>query len=525
MAGKRDLGFPRSSTNNLKEQLVRTTLRNVRAQGHPYVDLREDGKRLIFFCTLCLAPCYGDSCLFNHLNGNLHTQRLATAKVTLLKPNPWPFSDGVFFFCDDLPDQNNNLPVSSSERMKLLDIHHLDGDTAIVSYGENLGPNTCSHLVEEMGDHADCDEIPHDQNLVGERYSHELVIPSVLQKDEVSNLIVRHMGVGRIGARFSKKDGVSDEIRRVWCEWLGNKELPNENISTVPDHDFSVVTFAYNYDLGRKGLLDDFRKLLPSSPHFEAEYSSGARGKKRKSFSDLVDMSNRSDSSGEESQSSNHSNMKMILSGNDDQQVHSRVLSSKIMRKQMREQEVIAAERSCDLCQQRMLPDKDVAALLNRKTGKFVCSSRNLTGAFHVFHISCLLHWILLCDVEAYSKKSVAPKAKRRSRRKVKGGMDVGKKENCETQETRKQIYSAFCPECQGTGIEIDKDVLEKPTVSLFEIFRYKIKLCDAHKAWMKDPEVLQNCSIGFHFPADSDVIYQENVATLKLLHFYRADI
>ncbi|KZV45575.1 hypothetical protein F511_27185 [Dorcoceras hygrometricum] len=524
MAG-RDLGYPRSSTNNLKEQLVRRTLRNVRAQGHPYVELREDGKRLIFFCTLCLAPCYGDSCLFNHLNGNLHTQRLATAKLTLLKPNPWPFSDGVFFFCNDLLDQNNNLPVSGSERVKLLDFHHVDGDTAIVRYGENLGSNACSHLAEEMGDHADGNEIPFDQNLVGEGYSHELVIPSVLQKDEVSNLVVRHMGVGRIGARFSKKDVVSDEIRKIWCEWLGNKELSCEDIGSVPDHDFSVVTFAYNYNLGRKGLLDEFRKFLPSSPHSEAEYSSGSRGKKRKSFSDSVDMSNQSDSSGEEWQSSNHSNMKMILYGNDDQQVPSRVLSRKIMRKQMREQEVIAAERSCDLCQQRMLPDKDVAALLNRKTGKFVCSSRNLTGAFHVFHISCLLHWVLLCEVEIYSKKSVTPKLKRRSRRKVKGGTGVGKRENCETQETRKQIYSVFCPECQGTGIEIDKEELEKPTISLFEIFTYKIKLCDAHKAWMKDPEVLQNCSIGFHFPADFDAAYQENVATLKLLHFYRADI
>ncbi|KAL0406336.1 UNVERIFIED_CONTAM: hypothetical protein Slati_3947500 [Sesamum latifolium] len=53
-------------------------------------------------------------------------------------------------------------------------------------------------------------------------------------------------------------------------------------------------------------------------------------------------------------------------------------------------------------------------------------------------------------------------------------------------------------------------------------IFRYKIKLCDAHKAWMKSPEVLQNCSVGLDFP-NTDDVYQENAAPLKLLNFYRA--
>ncbi|KAI3465743.1 hypothetical protein Pfo_022406 [Paulownia fortunei] len=525
MAGRRELGFPKTSIGNLKEQLVRTTLRNVRSQGHPYVELREDGKKLIFFCTLCLAPCYSDSILFNHLKGNLHTERLATAQVTLLKPNPWPFSDGVFFFHDDSEEQNKSLPVSESERNMLLDTHHVDADSlAIVSYGKNLGPNASAHVSQEIEDHADFDEIPYDSNLVGDGTTHDLVIPAVLQKDEVSDLVVRHMGVGRIGARFSEKDGVSNEIRRIWCEWLGNKGFANEDIDVVPEHDFAVVTFAYNYNLGRKGLLDGFRYLLPSSPHSEAEDSGSSRGKKRKSFSDPEDISeassNQDDSSGEESPSSNNSNSKILLSGNDDQLVLSRILSSKTMRKQLRDQQRIASERSCDICQQKMLPNKDVAALLNRRTGKLVCSSRNLTGAFHLFHISCLIHWILLCEVEIYAKQSVEPKVKRRSRRKVKG-KDGENGEKREMQE--KQIYSAFCPQCQGTGIRIDGEELEKPTVPLAEIFRCKIKLCDAHKAWMKSPEVLQNCSMGFNFPLQSDEISQENVASLKLLHFYRA--
>ncbi|KAL3821477.1 hypothetical protein ACJIZ3_007382 [Penstemon smallii] len=522
MAGKMELGFPKISTGNLKEQLVRTTLRNVRSQGHPYVELREDGKKLIYYCILCLAPCYSDSVLFNHLKGNLHTERLATAKATLLKPNPWPFNDGVFFFHDD---QEEHTKSFDTERVKLLDTHHVDEDNlAIVSYGENLGQNDSIHVSQEIENHADCDKIPCDSYMDAYGTNQELVIPAVLQKDEISDLVVRHIGVGRIGARFSEKGGVSDGIHRIWCEWLENKDFATEDIGVVPEHDFAIVTFPYNYNLGRKVLFDGFRYLLPSSPHSDAEDSGSSRGKKRKSFSDPDDISNQYESSGEESQSSNNSCSKMVLTGNDDQLVHTRILLSKTMRKELRKQQRVASERSCDICQQKMLPNKDVAALLNRNTGKFVCSSRNFTGvAFHVFHISCLIHWILVCEVEVYAKQSVAPKMKRRSRRKTKRkvGEDKAKRD---LQETKKEINSAFCPQCQGTGITIDGGELEKPPVPLSEIFRLKIKVCDAHKAWMKSPEVLQNCLMGFTFPLHSDEIRKENVASLKLIHFYRAD-
>lgn len=29
--------------------------------------------------------------------------------------------------------------------------------------------------------------------------------------------------------------------------------------------------------------------------------------------------------------------------------------------------------------------------------------------------------------------------------------------------------------------------------------------LCDAHKAWMESPEMLERCSMGFTFPLQSD--------------------
>jgi hypothetical protein len=35
------------------------------------------------------------------------------------------------------------------------------------------------------------------------------------------------------------------------------------------------------------------------------------------------------------------------------------------------------------------------------------------------------------------------------------------------------------------------------------QMFRFKLKAIEAHKAWLKSPEVLENCSTGLHFPSE----------------------
>lgn len=377
MAGRRELGFPKAGGCSLREQLARKTLRNVRSQGHVCIELREDGKRVIFFCTLCLAPCYSDSVLFDHLKGNLHTERYAAAKATLLKPNPWPFNDGVHFFHDS-PEENAQSRVSSVDRVSLLDTDNDDENSlAIVCHGENLRP-TNVHGGFECNKNLDSND---SDNSNAEDYS--LVIPRVLHKDEVSDLEVRFLGVGQIAARVREKDGVSNGVSRIWCEWLGKKDSADDDAAMIPEHDYAVVTFAYNYDLGRKGLIEDVKYLLLSSPQSEKEETLGARKKQRSSLSDednSESLSNQSDSSGEDSLSSTSPNSKLVLHGYSDQLLHSRVILSKTLRKEMRRQQRVAAERMCDICQHKMLPGKDVATLLNKKTGKLVCSSRNVNG-------------------------------------------------------------------------------------------------------------------------------------------------
>ncbi|KAJ6763831.1 ACYL-UDP-N-ACETYLGLUCOSAMINE O-ACYLTRANSFERASE [Salix purpurea] len=85
-------------------------------------------------------------------------------------------------------------------------------------------------------------------------------------------------------------------------------------------------------------------------------------------------------------------------------------------------------------------------------------------------------------------------------------------------------IVSVFCPDCQGTGVNIEGDEFEKPLTPLSEMFRYKIKVSEGHRGWMKNPEILENCSTGFHFPSQSGEPVEEKVLPLKVMHFYRPD-
>ncbi|XP_065874029.1 uncharacterized protein [Euphorbia lathyris] len=503
MAGRWDLGLPKTGVGSLKEQLARSTLHNVRLQGHPYVELREDGKRFVFFCALCLAPCYSDYVLFDHLKGSLHSERLSAAKLTLLKPNPWPFSDGIHFF-DNSSEDARQADIRNGNPSRLLESQSTGNNRAIVKYGGSGNVELHKHLTGNGG-------------------TNGLVIPNVVVKDEISNLKARFVGSGQIAARFTKKGKASTEIIRIWCEWLGVNSSDDEDNVKVPEHDFAIVTFSYNYDLGRKGLLDDVKLLLSSSPAVDSENGEGANKKRKKSFSDPGDvsesLSRQYDSSSEESSASN-SGHRLLLDQYDDQLLHSRFITSKTVRREVRRQQRIAAERMCDICQQKMLPEKDVATLVNMKTGKLVCSSRNINGAFHVFHTSCLVHWILLCEYEMAKNQPVGLKGRRRSKRKN----VIKASKTRKMKASNSLIETAFCPECQGTGAVIDGEEMERPTIPLSEMFKYKIKVSDGRRAWMRSPEMLQNCSIGFHFPPQSEAIMQEKVSPLKLLHFYKAN-
>lgn len=401
MAGRGELGFPRSSALafpktsacSLKEQASRIILRNVRSQGHTYVELREEGKKLIFFCTLCLAPCYSDSVLFDHLKGNLHNDRLSTAKLTLLGPNPWPFNDGVLFF-NNSAENDKQIVIPSNEQSRLLGSSDNYNNLAIVKYDESLKYNGNGGLeVDGLGHSEDLDSagfISDDKFCAGAENISEngedcaLLIPGVRVRDEIATVEVREVGCGQIAARFFEKGGLVNGITRIWCEWLGKIAFDSNDMFKVSEHDFAVVTFSYDVNLGRKGFLDDVRSLLSYSPAAELESSEGTTRKKKKSFSDPEDisasLSNQYDSCGEDSSASTCATSKLTFDQYDDQLLHTRFISNKAIRRELRRKQRIAAERMCDICQHKMLPGKDVATLLNLKTGRLACSSRNVNG-------------------------------------------------------------------------------------------------------------------------------------------------
>ncbi|KAI4331079.1 hypothetical protein MLD38_029302 [Melastoma candidum] len=523
MEKKWELGFRKTDAHSLKEQAARTVLRNVRAQGHPYVELREDNKKFIYFCTLCLSRCYSESVLFDHLKGNLHSERLAAAKVTLFGPNPWPFNDGVLFF-DSSSENDKEIEVGYENGNGLLESNK-NGSLAIVEYDErkhkkrspgHVGNCVVLDVLSNSGCKApDCDG-----------RNGNLLIPNVLIKEEVSDLPVCFSGFGKITARFPGKDDAVVGISRIWCEWLGSEVDAGVDLLEVPRHDFAIVVFGYDYDLGRKGLFGDVKSLLSSDPVLEPESNRNGdvNGKRKRSLSDLEDMSgslgNQYDSSGEDSVASGNSSPGLSLQKYGYQVLNSRIISSKAARRELRRHQRIAAEKMCDICQQKMLPGKDVSTLMNMNTGKLACSSRNLNGAFHVFHTSCLIQWVLLCESETATSKLGNPTTKRKSRRKKASSYINARKDGDKIGLTR-PITSAFCPECQGTGIIVKGDNLENPSVPLSEMFRLKLRVSDARRAWMKCPELLQNCSVGFSFNQDLEVETQDKVVALKLLHFY----
>lgn len=92
--------------------------------------------------------------------------------------------------------------------------------------------------------------------------------------------------------------------------------------------------------------------------------------------------------------------------------------------------------------------------------------------AFHLFHTSCLIHWVLLCELEILTNQSNSPKVKRRSRRKTAAKHSEVQNDD-EMKALSTVINCVICPECQGTGTIIDGQ--EKPTIPLSKVLHFHL--------------------------------------------------
>lgn len=400
---------------NLREVAARTTLREVRQKGHAYVDLRHVGKRAIFFCTLCLTPCYSDTVLFDHLQGNLHARRLAAAKVTLFGATPWPFNDGVLFF--DCSRESSLLPWGSDcqNDMSLVVYNSSGTDDEVTSQSKDNSQN--KHHALNL-----CENRSHSENHVSglkcngslntklslavnkcktssrstsavqdmilncNWTENTLIVPAVVLKEQLSDLAVRRLGVGQIACRIQENKEVRGKITKIWCAWFGEggpAELCNElDVST--NCDFAIVNFPYAFGLGIKRSLDAEEPPMSPGSFFEIDEAGRSKKRKTKSLSDQEDYSENLNASSELPPEGSSSSLLYATVADDPQHLEKRVIYSKVARRELRKQKRLAAERTCDICGQPMLPGKDVATLLNCHTGNLACSSRNTNGVSYL---------------------------------------------------------------------------------------------------------------------------------------------
>lgn len=96
-----------------------------------------------------------------------------------------------------------------------------------------------------------------------------------------------------------------------------------------------------------------------------------------------------------------------------------------------------------------------------------------------MFHASCLVHWILMCEYDIITNRLALPIVRRRTKRKRGENVNQNGKE-CQMNDKGK-INSVFCPECQGTGINIDGDRVEHAPFSLSEV-------CSLHDFLLSSP-------------------------------------
>lgn len=388
MAGGKELGSgtTESGGRNLKEIMARTTLKDVHSKGHPYVEIREDGKRFIFFCTLCLAPCYSDSTLFDHLKGNIHSHRYATAQATLFGPLPWPFSDGVLLF---------HISPEESGQQNLLQLEPRRSTHQRASLQTCLSDSVSGEQSDVNVDLRNYE----DQHLLDGHKQH-LLVPEVLINDEKSVLDANLIGFGQIGFRIDETD---NKISRIWCEYLGNVNSDSDVIAKVPSSDFAMIIFSYKYELGRFNLVDGLDQLGQLGYSIESD-ACGKGRKKPKLLTETGTLGDGSDCFTDLSNSTKDAIISQDDGTNKSLVVHQsnklvllKSTSNKAIRKELRKQQRLAAERMCDICQQKMLPEKDVATLFNIRTGKLACSSRNTHGVrTRIFMFSFLVN-VLLC--------------------------------------------------------------------------------------------------------------------------------
>ncbi|KAI5056345.1 hypothetical protein GOP47_0028163 [Adiantum capillus-veneris] len=125
------------------------------------------------------------------------------------------------------------------------------------------------------------------------------------------------------------------------------------------------------------------------------------------------------------------------------------------------------------------------------------------------------MDWILLCESKFWCARTVkkdAPRMRGQINKKPRRG---------KARSTIQSCGPLFCPECQGTGIEVHGHQLEQPRYRLVQVFDWILELIQARRSWINHLELQHKKCRGLLFVSEAH--YKNISLSLGSLEFYAA--
>ncbi|BBM99137.1 hypothetical protein MPTK1_1g19050 [Marchantia polymorpha subsp. ruderalis] len=475
----------------MKEGAARAVLREAWLRGHRCVELQRDGRRTIFVCTRCGTRCYSDGALVDHLQGNLHARLSAQASA---------------------PQHAAILKTGSGERSILKrGKEQDDGEAGAGVAGQDFtSPEGLAVVPHSLS--------PRDS---------QILLADASGAPEASKTPLQWIGSGELffSLRFA---GAAPLVEASWFCWRGKgKSTPEAGWQSGQAGGivYAVVMFPYSDMIGRGGNWKPWfdMKQARSQPSetedvmlLEKSSNDTLSSKTKLGCKALALIGAKSTSSDNLSDSGKETSLEVEQQNSS---AAAKDSTGRVVRRWKRKKPRLL-ERLCFICHQRMTAGKDVAALLNLQTKQMVCGSRNKRGVFHVYHSSCLIDWISICEVKTFS--GALDHRIDRTRKLLKSRRAIIeqtlKRGTIQDDGSNPFVDGAvFCPECQGTGLKVRGAQLERPRYRLAQVFDWILELIQARKAWSENPRSEETSHSGLLFRDE----LKGAVQSRGLVHYY----
>lgn len=325
----------------MREELARAVLRDARQRGHEHVELRHDGPHTIFCCTLCETRCYSDAALGDHLNGNRHKRRVNVLRAS-------------------------GAVVREQEPQRVFNIGQEQQPSSVTSTaGVGVGTSTTS-----------------------------------------STTSLQWIGSGQLSLKTNSTGSVP-VVEASWFTWQGMFKPVELNLHEeyAGRMEYAMVVFPYSDRIGRAGDWTSL-KVPPDekgSPVVEEKYTSSNAQNSPWQVSREIIVSTAPPFSLSPDKIPSPLTLTIrtkpsesISDDMSDMDVEPAKQSA--FRRGWKRKLAKNIDRVCFICHQKLLPGKDVAALVNVKSGQMVCGSRNKRGVNSPLTLS--LHTVVDLEIE-----------------------------------------------------------------------------------------------------------------------------